>query len=496
MKALADAALNAASDGGAGYADIRFSRHRSQGITAREDRLQSISDNESFGFGVRVLLEGTWGFAASHQIDADTVTETTGRALAMARANRAIRRRPVELVPVEAYDDTWQTPIEADPFGVPLAEKVELLLAVNAAALKTPGTKFCTSSLLFQNERKLFASTDGSRIEQNIYRTYPQFTVTATDPDSGRFENRRADTVPRGMGYEHVIASDMVAMAPVMAAQAVEKLRAESVAPGKWDIIIDPSNLWLTIHESLGHPTELDRAVGLEANFAGTSFLTLDQLGKLQYGSAVVNFKADRTIPTGLGTCKYDDDGVKTTEWQLVRDGVLVDYQTIRDQVLWPEYRQARAAAGLPEVNHSYGCSYADSWASVPFQRQANIHLEAGTEPLSLDELIADTERGIYIVGDGSFSIDQQRRNFQFGGQVFHEIRGGKIVGMLNDVAYQANTQEFWNACDAVCDRRHWRMGGTLNCGKGQPGQGAKMSHGASPARFRQINILNTRRQV
>jgi len=495
MNELADVALNAARDGGAGHADIRVSRHKTQGISAREGRLQSVSDTESFGFGVRVLLEGVWGFAASHRVDRDSVAETTRRALAVAKANRAICRRPVELVPVEAYTDTWRTPIEADPFEVPLAEKAELLLAVNAAALKTPGAKFCTSSLLFQNERKFYVSTDGSDIDQTIYRTYPQFTVTATAA-GGRFENRRSDTVPRQMGYEHVTACDMVAMAPEMAAQAVEKLKAPSVEPGQWDIIIHPSNLWLTIHESLGHPTELDRAVGLEANFAGTSFLTPDQIGKLQYGSKVVNFKADRTIPTGLGTCKYDDDGVKTTEWQLVREGVLIDYQTIRDQVLWPEYRQARAAAGLEEVNRSYGCSYADSWASVPFQRQANIHLEAGTGPLSLDELIADTERGIYIVGDGSFSIDQQRRNFQFGGQVFYEIRGGKIVGMLNDVAYQANTQAFWNACDAICDQRHWEMGGTLNCGKGQPGQGAKMSHGAAPARFRQINILNTRRQV
>ncbi len=496
MRELADVALNAATSGGAEYADIRISRHKTRGVSAREDRLQNVADNESFGFGVRVLVDGTWGFAASCQVDAETVAEVAGRALAMAKANRAIRLRPVELVPVPAYEDTWRTPIETDPFEVPLAEKAELLLAVNAAAMATPGIKFCNSSLLFQNEHKTFASTDGSFIVQEVFRTYPHFTVTATDSATGKFENRRSDTVPRGAGYEHVVASDMVAMAPKMAEQALEKLGAKSVEPGKWDLILHPSHLWLTIHESLGHPTELDRAVGLEANFAGTSFLTLDQLGKMQYGSEVVNFKADRTIPGGTGTCGYDDDGVKTTEWQLVRDGALVDYQTIRDQVLWPEYRDARAAAGLPEVNHSYGCSYADSWGSVPFQRQANIHLVAGREPLSLDELIADTERAILIVGDGSFSIDQQRRNFQFGGQVFYEVAGGKIVGMLKDVAYQANTQDFWNACDAVCDERFWEMSGTLCCGKGQPPQGAKMSHGAAPARFRQINVLNTRRSV
>jgi TldD protein len=496
MRELADVALNAADADGAEYADIRISRHKVQSISAREDHVESVSDTESFGFGVRVLVDGTWGFAASHRVDAESVAEVTQRALAIARANRSVSRRPVRLAPVDAYVDEWRTPIEKDPFDVPLAEKTDLLLAVNAAALAVDGAKFCRSSLLFQNERKLFASTEGSYIDQDIFRTYPVFVVTATDDGEGRFENRRANTAPRGMGYEHVEQCDMVALAPKMAAEAVQKLHAPSVEPGPWDIILHPSNLWLTMHESLGHPTELDRVIGMEANYAGTSFLTTDKLGKFHYGSPVVNFKADRTIPGGLGTCGYDDDGVKTTHWHLIEDGVLVDYQTVRDQVFWPEYREARAAAGLSEVNCSYACSYADSWSSFPFQRQANIHLEPGREPLTPEELIADTERGIYIVGDGSFSIDQQRRNFQFGGQAFFEVRGGKIAGMLNDVAYQACTPDFWNACDAICDERSWEMGGTLCCGKGQPPQAAKMSHGAAPARFRQINILNTRRTV
>jgi TldD protein len=443
-----------------------------------------------------VLVDGAWGFAASHQVDRETIAKVTARALDAARANRAVCRRPVALVPVDAYVDQWRMPIRKDPFEVPLAEKTGLLLAVNAAALAVKGAKFCRSSLQFQHEWKYFASTEGSYIEQDVYRSHPECTVTATDSATGKFENRRTDVAPRGLGYEHVEDSDLVALAPEMAAQAVEKLQAPSVEPGKYDIILHPTNLWLTMHESLGHPTELDRVVGLEANFAGTSFLTLDKLGSFAFGSPVVNFKADRTIPGGLGTCGYDDDGVKTTHWQLIRDGVLVDYQTTRDQVLWPEYREARAAAGLSEVNHSYACSYADSWSSVPFQRQANINLEPGKRPLTPDELIADTQRGIYIVGDSSFSIDQQRRNFQFGGQVFYEIRNGKLAGMLNDVAYQASTPEFWGACDAICDQRFWQMGGTLCCGKGQPTQAAKMSHGAAPARFRQINILNTRRTV
>jgi len=496
MKELADVALNAAQSAGAEYADIRISRHRQQSLSAREDHVESVRDTESFGFGVRVLVDGTWGFAASSRVERETIAQVARRAVATAQANRPARRRPVELVDAPAHVGAWRTPIETDPFEVPLAEKTDVLLAANAAAMTVAGAKYCMSWMTFQNERKFFANTDGSAIDQDIYRTYPCLSVTATDPATGKFETRRADVAPRGMGYEHVRQADLVGLAPRMADQAVEKLHAPSVEPGRYDLILHPSNLWLTMHESLGHPTELDRVVGLEANFAGTSFLTLDKLGAFRYGSPVVNFKADRTLPTGLATCAYDDDGVETTEWPLVRDGILVDYQTIREQVLWPEYRRARAAAGLPEVRHSYGACYADSWSSFPFQRQANIHLEAGRDPLTPEELIADTERGIYIVGDGSFSIDQQRRNFQFSGQVFYEVRDGKIAGMLNDVAYQAQTPEFWNACDAICDERYWKMGGTLNCGKGQPPQAAKMSHGAAPARFRQINVLNTRRKV
>jgi len=496
MKELADVALNTARMGGAEYADIRISRHKDQSIRTREDRVKSVTNTESFGFGVRVLLDGTWGFAASHRVDKETIADVTRRALALARANKAVQRRPVRLPPVPAYVDRWESPIQKDPFEVPIDAKADLLLKVNAEALRVKGAKYCTSWMLFRNESKYFASTDGSYIEQNVTRSWPCFTVTAIDAAKGEFQTRTVDVLPRGAGYECVEQSDLVERAPKMAEEAVQKLTAKSVEPGRRDIILHPTNMWLTIHESVGHPTELDRALGYEANFAGTSFLTLDKLGKLKFGSEIVNFKADKTIPGGLATCGYDDDGVRTEAWRLVKDGVFVDYQTIREQVYWPEYREARKAAGLPVLDHSHGACYADSWGSVPFQRNVNIHLEAGKEPLSLDELIADTEDGIYIVGDSSFSIDHQRYNFQFTGQAFFEIREGKIVGMLRDVAYQANTVEFWSSCDAICDERFWEMGGTYNCGKGQPEQGSPCSHGASPARFRQVNILNTRRQV
>jgi len=496
MRELAAVALDAARSGGASYADIRISRHRDQTIAAREDRVKSVSDTESFGFGVRVLLDGAWGFAASHEVARETIALVTRRALAMARANKAALRRPVRLPPVDACVDTWRSPVEKDPFGVPIGEKADLLLAVNAAAMKIEGAKFCNSFMLFRNEWKLFASTDGSTIEQDITRSWPCFTITAIDAAKGEFQTRTADVPPRGLGYEHVERSGLVELAPKMAEEAVAKLAAKSVEPGRRDIVLHPTNLWLTIHESVGHPTELDRVLGLEANYAGTSFLTLEKLGKLKYGSDLVSFRADKTIPGGMATCGYDDDGVKTEAWHLVKDGLFVDYQTIREQVAWPEYRQARRAAGLPEAERSHGACYADSWGSFPFQRNVNIHLEAGKQPLTPEELIADTDDGIYILGDSSYSIDHQRYNFQFSGQAFFEIRKGRIAGMLKDVAYQANTVEFWNSCDAICDERFWEMGGTYYCGKGQPSQSAPCSHGAAPARFRKVNILNTRRDV
>lgn len=496
MRELADLALDIAKSKGASYADIRISRHRRQNISAREKKIRNISDTESFGFGVRVLVEGTWGFAASHRVTKEEIEKVTARAVAIARANRVGQTEPVVLPPVPAYLDHWQSPIEKDPFKIPIEKKVELLFAANEAALKVKGAAFVNSSMLFLNEDKYFASTDGSYIEQNVYRSWPSLTVTAVDRSRGQFQSRTADTIPMGLGYEHVERANLVDLAAQVAEEAVAKLTAKPVEPGKYDLILHPTNLWLTIHESVGHPTELDRALGYEANYAGTSFLTVDKLGKLQFGSPIVNFRADKTIRGGLATCGYDDDGVQTKEWFLVKDGVFIDYQITREQVFWKPYREARKAAGLPEVNESYGTAYADSWSSVPFQRMPNVHLVAGSESLSIDDLIADTKDGILIIGDGSYSIDQQRYNFQFSGQVFWEIKNGKKTQMLRDVAYQANTQDFWNSCDAICDESSWEMGGSYYDGKGQPGQINAVSHGCSPARFRQINVLNTGRKV
>jgi TldD protein len=265
---------------------------------------------------------------------------------------------------------------------------------------------------------------------------------------------------------------------------AVAKLSAPSVAPGKRDLILEPSHLWLTIHESIGHPTELDRALGMEANYAGTSFLTPDKLGSFRVGSELVSFVADKTQPGALATCGYDDDGVKTAEWYLVKGGIFVDYQITRDQ------------AHLVGKKASYGCSYAQSWRDVPFQRMPNVSLVPGEKPLSLAQLISATEDAILIKGRGSYSIDHQRYNFQFGGQAFYEVKNGEVTGMLRDVAYQARTPDFWGACDAICDRSEYRLGGSFFDGKGEPSQSNAVSHGCAPARFRKINILNTARSV
>jgi len=476
-------ALETAKQKGASYADVRINRYQRQSINTREKRVTNISNSESFGFGVRVLVDGTWGFAGSQRVDPGEIDRVTALAVAIAKANRVAQAKPVTLAPVKAYKDTWQTPVTKDPFKVPTERKIDLLLAINEAALKVKGAAFCTSSMNFAKEEKQFASTEGSEIEQLIIRENPSFTVTAVDRQAGKFKTRNSLAEPIGTGYEWIESYPWIDEAQKAAEQAVMKLSAKSVEPGKYDLILAPSNLWLTIHESVGHPTELDRALGYEANYAGTSFLTVDKLGKFKFGSDIVNFFADRTQPLGLATCGYDDDGVLTHQWDIVRNGVFVDYQTTRDQAAWIGQ------------NASHGCSYAESWGAVPFQRMPNVSLKPGTQKLTLEELIADTKRGILGEGRASYSIDQQRYNFQFSAQLFWEIRDGKIAGLIEDAAYQAITPNFWNACDRICSDGYG-LGGSFFDGKGEPGQVNAVSHGCAPARFRDINVINTARKV
>ena len=502
-KDLADSALNAARSAGATYADVRIARSLSEFVSAREHKIQGVGGGESYGAGIRVIANGTWGFAATNVVTPDGIAAAARNAVAIAKANAKFQTEPVQLAPQKGYGVvSWKTPIEKNGFEVPIAEKVDLLMAVNEAALKA-GANFVNSRIALVNEQKYFASTDGSYIDQDIHRIFPGFNVTAIDKASGKFETRGSLSSPMGMGYEYLSNRpagkfagpgttkygayyDMLEDVQLAPAQAREKLAAKSVLAGKYDLILDPSHLWLTIHESAGHPTELDRVLGYEANYAGTSFLTLDKWRshKFNYGSPEVTIVADKTQPHSLGAVGYDDEGVKTKEWTLIRKGILVDYQKTRDQ------------AHIVGQNASDGCSYAQGWEDVQFQRMPNVSLRPGEKPLTPAQMIAGVDKGIYIIGDGSFSIDQQRYNFQFSGKLFYEIRGGKIAGMLRDVAYQANTREFWNSCVQVADRRDYRLGGAFNDGKGEPAQSSAVSHGSSTARFNGVNVLNTARKI
>jgi TldD protein len=478
--ALADVALSTARKLGATYADIRINRYRNEAISTREQQVQNVSRGQNFGFGVRVLYKGTWGFASSRSVTPDDVRRITQQAFAIAKANSAYQRKPISLVPVEKVVTSWKSNFEKDPFEVSIDDKIQFLLSLNAAAMKTTGVAFVNSNMSFVNEQKYYASTDGSRIEQYIIRANPGFNVTAVNRANGDFQTRSALGGPQGMGYEYMEKHDWKKEAQQAGEEAVMKLKAKSVDPGKYDLVLHPTHLWLTIHESVGHPTELDRALWWEADYAGTSFLTPDKLGKLQFGSKLVNFVADRTQPAGLATVGYDDEGVPSQRWHLIKDGLFVDWQTTRD------------LAAMTGQKKSYGCQHADSWGTPSFPRMPNVSLQPGPGNTTIDDLIAGVEKGILIYGDGSFSIDQQRYNFQFGGQVFWEIKNGKRGEMLRDVAYQSRTTDFWNSCDGLGGQATYELGGSFTDGKGEPSQSNAVSHGCPPARFRQVNVLNS----
>ena len=481
---LAMEALQAAKDAGASYADVRLGRYRRQLVATRERQVTNVSDSESFGVGLRTLVNGSWGFAATSDVSRAGVQKIAREAARIARAARAAQHRPVTLAPVEPVAGTWRQPVRIDPLEVPLEEKVALLFAANEAALKVPGIRFVSSSVALLREEKTLATSEGTLVTQTFYRVGPQFTATAIA--SGDFQSYSEELAPRGSGWEYVTGLDMPGNAERWASMAAEKLSARSVDVGRYDLILDPTNLWLTIHESIGHPTELDRAVGQEANFAGTSFLAPPGavLNKFKYGPEWMQVQADRTQPESLSRVAWDDEGVPAEEWAIVKDGIFNDYQTTREQVDWiHEYTG---------VSRSHGCSFADSWSSVQFQRMPNVSLIPGTRDTSLDDIIADTRRGIVIKNRGSWSIDHQRYNFQFSGQVAYEVREGKIIGMLKDVAYQANTPEFWNSMDMIGGPASYWLGGSFGDGKGEPGQSNSVSHGCPPARFRQVNIVNT----
>jgi TldD protein len=488
LEKLAGTALREAKKLKATYCDIRIARYRDQSVSMRMTpergagktlEVPGVFEDSSFGFGVRVIANGAWGFASSPIVTAEEIARITGEAVTIAKANSAMQSRPVQLAPVKAYRDRWVSPLKKDPFSVPIGDKLELLRNVAAEMKKNQRVFGSNASLTFRSEDKYFASSEGSSIQQLIIQTYANAGANAVDRQAGISRSRSYSPAPLSAGWEYVPEMNMLENAQRVREEVIEHLSAPAVKPGVKDLVLLPSHLYLTIHESVGHPTELDRALGYEANYAGTSYITPDKIGK-RIASDRVTFYGDRTFPKGLATCGYDDDGVKTTRFTIVENGIFRHYQTIRDQ------------AHLVDETESRGCCFADSWATVPFQRMPNVSLAPGKPDSTLEDLIAGVEDGVLIDGRGSYSIDQQRYNFQFGGDAFWEIKGGKKRGMISRVSYQARTPDFWQACDGIAGPSYWQPWGTTGDAKGEPTQINSITHGCSPARFRQVNVILT----
>jgi TldD protein len=467
LSALTDAALTRAVDLGCEHADIRVERIRTQSISLRDARLESLTDGEDLGLSVRVVHEGTWGFAAGVVLTAAEAVRLAEEAVAVAQVSAAINTDRVELAPEPTYDGEWVSDYDLDPFEVPDADKTGLLTELSEQLMAADGVEHVQSGCMHVKEQKYYADTAGTRTRQQRVRIHPEFTALTVDRGTGAFESMRTLAPPIGRGWEYLTGTgwDWRGELAEIPSLLMEKTKAPSVEAGRYDLVIDPSNLFLTIHESIGHATELDRALGYEAAYAGTSFATVDKLGTLQYGSPLMNVTGDRTAPHGLSTVGWDDEGVGGQQWDLIKDGVLVGYQVDRNMA---------RLRGLPRSN---GCAFADSPGHVPVQRMPNVSLQPAPGGPSTEEIIAGVDRGIFVVGDKSWSIDMQRYNFQFTGQRFYRIEGGKLAGQLRDVAYQATTTDFWGAMSVV--------GGPLRPGEHpQHGAGGRtMSELASSSR-------------
>ena len=480
---MADAALARAHDFHVTHADFRFERVRYQDIRVRDGRLQGADDTVDLGYSVRVIFNGAWGFAAGVVLSREAAVKVTESAIRAAQVAATMTTRPVELTPEPVYTDVeWVSPYEIDPLTVPLDEKVAVLADWSQRLVDAPGVSHARGLVRQVVENKFYTDLAGTSTTQQRVRVEPEFEAYAADEDTGRFDSMRSIAPPVGRGWEYLTGDhyDWDAELAEIPEVLGQKLAAPSVEGGRYDLVIHPSNLWLTIHESIGHATELDRALGYEANYAGTSFATVDQLGTLEYGSPVMHVTGDRTVEHGLATIGYDDEGVATQSWDLIKDGVLVGYQT------------DRSMAAHMDLGRSNGCAYADSPGHIPIQRMANVSLQPAENGPSTDELIGRVERGIYIVGDSSWSIDMQRYNFQFTGQRFFRIENGQLAGQVRDVAYQSTTTDFWRSMEAVGGPQTWELGGAFNCGKAQPGQIASVSHGCPTSLFRDIRVLNT----
>lgn len=481
---IADAALRRARQLGVDHADVRIERIRSWDVSLRDARLEGARTTTDAGMAVRVVHDGSWGFAASTRRGPDEAVALVETAVELATVTRPLSRERVALAPEPVRADrTWTSAHEIDPFDVPEAERVQLLAEYSDLLLAAPGVDHVQASTQAVQETTFYADLAGTSTTQRRVRIYPVFQAVAVDPATGAFATMRTLAPPVGRGWEYLGGTgwDWAAELAELPGHLTDSLAAPPVTPGVFDLVVDPSQLWLTIHESVGHATELDRALGYEASYAGTSFATPDQLRTLRYGSAAMTVTGDRTVEHGLATVGFDHEGVETSQFDLIRDGVLVGYQT------------DRRMAALQGPGRSRGCSFADSPGHLAIQRMANVSLapDAAADTSTAD-LVARVSDGYYIVGDDSWSIDMQRYNFQFTGQRMFRIRDGRLAGQVRYGAYQSSTVAFWRSLEAVGGPSTWVLGGAFNCGKAQPGQVAPVSHGCPSALFRGVTILDT----
>ncbi|CAN5768305.1 TldD/PmbA family protein [soil metagenome] len=477
MQDILDRALDVATSEGASYADVRASESSSEALSVRGTVLESLERAESLGYGVRVLVDGAWGYAASAQLDPQAIARTARLAVEVARASAPAMRTRVELVPEPVHRDSWATPVELDPFAVSLDDKIGLLVSAAGAMELVPSVHVGRGTMDLLRERTWFASSEGSLIEQTI--THTGGGIEAVAVGNGDVQSRSYPGSFRGRfasgGYEVIDAMALTEHAEATAQEAAALLAAPSCPDEVTTLVISGHQVMLQLHESVGHPTELDRVLGMEAAFAGTSFVGIEDAGSLRYGSELVNITSDATLPGGLGTFAYDDEGVAARSAEVVRDGVLVGFQSSRETA---------AAIG---AHRSNGTMRAEGWANFPLIRMTNLSLLPGEG--SLEDLFADVSDGVYMATNKSWAIDDKRKNFQFGCEVAWEIKRGRLGRMLKNPRYTGMTTEFWSSCDAIAGATEWEMRGTPNCGKGQPGQSMRVGHGTSPARFRNVSI-------
>ncbi|MBC7340022.1 MAG: TldD/PmbA family protein [Firmicutes bacterium] len=525
MRDVVRKALDTARARGAAYADARVVTRREQDVVTKNGKVESVSSSQSRGIGVRVLVDGAWGFASTSVLDDREVMRIAEKAVEIARASALVRSDPpVELAPVDPVEDRWGSPMKEDPFSVKLEEKINLLLEADRLMRQDPRIRVAQGSVSVFREDKVFASTEGTYVEQS--KTETGAGISALAAEAGEVQRRSYPSSFGGdyaaRGYEYVREMDLVGHAEQVAHEALALLEAPQCPSGTTTVILGSGQLALQVHESCGHPSELDRVFGTEASYAGTSFITPDKLGKLQYGSAAVNIVADATIPGGLGSFGYDDEGVPAQRVPLVRNGLYVNYLTSRETAARLSRHLARGTAGGgggagggsvgggaggtaasnaagPDAGggggmaaggkgvRSNGTMRADGWNRLPIIRMTNINLEPGD--WSFEELVRDTKEGIYMETNKSWSIDDKRLNFQFGTEIAWEIKDGSLGRMLKNPTYTGITPEFWRSCDAVCDRKHWHLWGLPNCGKGEPPQLAHVGHGTAPARFRNVRV-------